>query len=514
MLPTVYLAMFGWIPFVLNVFKRFSPSQAAVFSFIAGTLFLPQAAIALPILPDYNKANAICYGILLATYLNDATRFGRFQFGWLDVPMVIWCLCPFITSLVNGLGPYDGFLNVLENTMSWGVPYFIGRLYLGSLQGMRQLAIAIAIGGLVYAPFCLYESRFSPQLHRMLYGYHAHYDFAQTMRMGGFRPNVFMQHGLQAAMWMMAATLLCVWLWHTGVLKRVRKVPMRWVVVFMLFTFFMMKSTGAYILFAIGLITLLMAKYLRTAIVMLLIAGLVSVYLHMGVSGTFSTENIERVTEFITQIAGEDRAGSLRFRLDNEQVLGEKSRQSPIFGWGGWGRGRIFNDDGEDVSVTDSLWIITFNTNGVVGLVSQFSTLLLPPVLFLLLRYPARTWGKPEVAPAGALAVILVLYAYDCTLNAMISPVFTLLSGGMAGLSMYGDQPDRPVRPQLAAAPTQTASAASVALAPSDPTARPAAPRQLPVQRRSRLPGQRFTATLPGRQTPLKRRLTRPLSRR
>ena len=49
-------------------------------------------------------------------------------------------------------------------------------------------------------------------------------------------------------------------------------------------------------------------------------------------------------------------------------------------------------------------------------------------------RYPPSTWSNPKVAPAAALAVVLILYMLDSALNAMVCPVFLVAAGGIAGL--------------------------------------------------------------------------------
>ena len=59
--------------------------------------------------------------------------------------MFIWCVCPFISSMGNNLGMYDGFSAVAYQVTSWGLPYFIGRIYFNDLVGLRELAIAIVI---------------------------------------------------------------------------------------------------------------------------------------------------------------------------------------------------------------------------------------------------------------------------------------------------------------------------------------------------------------------------------
>src|SRR3712207_282037 len=194
--PLTYLAMFGWIPLVLYFFMRFPPQRALIISFIGAWLFLPLAEFPLPGLPDYTKMSATCYGILLATLLFDPKIITAFVPGWVDIPMIIWCLCPFASSVTNGLGPYDGATAVLAQIVTWGIPYFLGRVYLNDLAGLRQLGIGIFIGGLVYVPFCLFELRMSPNLHRWIYGFTPNVDFSQAIRYGGYRPTVFMSHGL------------------------------------------------------------------------------------------------------------------------------------------------------------------------------------------------------------------------------------------------------------------------------------------------------------------------------
>ena len=74
--------------------------------------------------------------------------------------------------------------------------------------------------------------------------------------------------------------------------------------------------------------------------------------------------------------------------------------ERPVWGWGGWGRNRVFDTSGRDVSVTDGMWVIYLGVYGLVGLVAWTALLLLPSYLFLI-RYPVRSWATPEVAPLG-----------------------------------------------------------------------------------------------------------------
>lgn len=432
------LIMIAWIPIVFYLFLRFKTQEAVIISFIVAWLFLPQeAGFIFPGLPDYERISATVYGILLATIVYDIQRISKFDYSWLDLPMAIWCICPIFTSLSNGLGIYDGISESLTQTVAYGGPYFLGRIYLNNLAGLRKLAIGIFLSGLVYVPLCLYEIRMSPQLHQIVYGYHGNQSFNQTIRYGGFRPTVFMRHGLSVGMWMMAATLIGICLWRTGVIKQIYGFHIRWFVGILLVTFILLKSTGAYGLLLLGLIFLFLAWYFRTSIAFLLLIVAMVFYLQQSVSAnTYITDSI--ITTVSRVIPDPERIHSLQFRFDNEEILGNKARERMIFGWGGWGRNRVYEYDWKgdlvDISITDSLWIIAFGKHGLVGLVSVFGSILIPVLYFCLRCFPAGTWSHQKVAPAAVLTIITVLYMLDCLLNNQFNPIFTLANGGITGL--------------------------------------------------------------------------------
>ncbi|MEG4579748.1 O-antigen ligase domain-containing protein [Microcoleus sp. MON1_C5] len=428
MVALIPLAMFGFIPVVFYLFVRFPPLRAVIISFVAAWLFLPQASYPIPSLPPYTKISAACYAILLGTLIYDTARLTTFKPGWLDVPMVICCLCPIVSQVSNGGSPISPTVNQI---VTWGLPYFLGRLYVGSLEGLRQLAIGIFAGGLAYIPFTLIEGVKGPILHLMIYGVNAFEDWGQARRLGGWRPVVFMQHGLMVGLWMMTAALIGVWLWQTGTLKKFMGRNIKTLAIILTIAFFLCRSTGAYSLFGMALLVLFCAKWFRTSLPLLFIIGYIVFYLYVAAAGQFSSKE---VMDFITPIFGEERSASLKFRFDMEEILGEKARQRFLFGWGDSGGNRVYNQQGKDISVTDSLWIIAFGVNGAVGLVSLFSSLLLPVIVFCVFKYPARTWSNPKVAPAAVLGVALTMYVFDCVLNAMTNPIFALIAGGISGL--------------------------------------------------------------------------------
>lgn len=434
MTPQAQLAMLAWIPVVLFLFVRFPAQKAVIIGFIGAWLFLPQkAGFSFAGLPGYDRWSAVGYCMILATFMFDVGRFRSFKFSWIDIPMMIWCLCPLASSITSGLGAYDGMSAVFQQTIQWGVPYFLGRIYLNNLRGLRLLAIGIFIGGLVYVPLCLFEIRFSPQLHQMVYGYFPH-SFAQTIRYGGYRPQVFMTHGLQVGIWMMSASLIGIWLWQAGVIKQLWGIPMSWLVSVLFITFVLLKSTGAWFVMALGVAILFSAKWFRTALPFFLTIVIIFSYLYGGVTGEFTGEKKDRILDFVTTLTDESRASSLGERFNQEEVLGELAREQIVFGHGKWGWVAIDEESGKEYKAADSLWILRFTHNGVVGVFSLYLAMLLPVISFAMLRYPGTTWFHPRVAPAAALAVVVALFMFDSLLNSHPTPIYILASGSIAGL--------------------------------------------------------------------------------
>jgi len=437
MSPQAQLIMVAWLPIIFYLFTILPSRKAVIVSFIVGSMFLPQkAGFRLPLIPDYTGIAATSYGIIFAMLWKDFKSIKKFRFGWTDLPMLIWCISPFFSSMSNDLGAYDGINELITQTVKWGLPYFFGRIYLNSLAGMREFAITLIQGGLLYVPLVLYESRMSPQLHKMVFGYWAHASgLRQASRLGGWRPMVFMEHGLMLGMWMMTVAIVCFWLWNTGAIQKIWGISIKWLVLMLIVSWILCKSSGTYVYFAYGLVVLFVAKWFRNGFPLLFLIMGIFIYLFLATSGNFDGDSL---VSFVANTFNPDRAQSLEFRFDNEEILIEHARKRILFGWGGWGRNRVFEENWQgdivDTTVTDSLWIITFGINGLVGLVSLTSSLLLPVFRFCFFRYPARTWLNPKVAPAASLAVVLTLFVLNCLINAHLIAIYPMISGGLSGL--------------------------------------------------------------------------------
>ncbi len=425
-----HIMMFSWIPIVIGIFLKFPPRRAVIASFIFAWLFLPMVKYDVPGFPDYTKMSATCWGVFIAAAIFDSQRLINFRPRLLDLPMLIWCICPLFSSLSNDLGLYDGIAAALDQTMSWGFPYIIGRIYFTDLESVKELAIGILIGGIIYMPFCWYEIRMSPTLHHTVYGFTQH-SFAQTYRYGGWRPMVFMSHGLAVGIWMISASLIGMWLWMSGGVKKFMGIPMGLLNWSLIFTSILCRSTGAIGLFILGTGALFFAKKFNTRILVICLALMPVIYLPVRATGYWDGDNL---CHFLYDNFNQERALSLYERFYNENLLTEKARERPVFGWGGWGRSRIYDDEGKDIVLTDSLWIITFGTYGIIGL-SALTISILLPVIIIMGRYNVREWFHPDVIPAVSLSMLVCLYMIDNLLNSMSNPIYIVASGGIIGLA-------------------------------------------------------------------------------
>lgn len=432
----VPISIFGWIPVVILLFKKLESRIATATAFVAGTMFLPVAAFTLFGFRDHSKVTVICIGVLLGTYIYDRERFSKFQMQVIDIPVLMWGFAPMFSSLANGLGFYDGLSQTMYQVIVWGLPYYIARIYFSDIDSMKILAVAIFIGTIVYIPLCWFELIMSPQLHRLTYGFHQS-NFLQTLRDGGgFRPMVYMDHGLMVAMWMILGVFLGIWLFFSRMLpEKILFIPSKWLLLSLIFTSIMMKSVGAIVLLLIGLGVLYLSQKMKSIVLVVIMLCVPLMYIYTRSTGIWDGRNL---SGYVAEKFSPTRAQSLQFRFDNETILIDKAMQGTFFGWGGYGRSRVFSKSGKDISVTDGLWIITLGQNGIYGLVMMIVTIQLPVMLFLRQFDPGQ-WKSRELAIPAVMILFLSVWMIDNLLNGMINPIYMLFNGGVNGLILSAE---------------------------------------------------------------------------
>lgn len=432
------ILLFGWVPFTVFLFFIIPPRKALLFSIVAGFLFLPMARYDVIGLGYFDKKSSIGLGILIGSILSGMVEKKPFRLNWIDLPMIVWVFfSPLATSLSNGLGIYDGISGGIQNYFHWGVYYWSGRRYFFEKGFLRDLIWFVLAGGFIYVFLIMYEVRMSPQLSNIVYGFFPH-SWVQHWRYGGYRPIVFMQHGLMVALWMAITTTIAYWLWRTGEIVHVKGIPMVLIVFTMIFTTIICKSANGWVFLLLGILSFSIGKQgnLRKFLTFLILIP--PVYIILRISSIISIDLIQNIANIFFD---DSRVVSLLVRLRQEMLFGTKAIQRPLLGWGGYNRGwPVDMYTGQRlVTAVDSLWVITFSSNGLVGLFGVFGSLGIGA--WKVLRKKSNHFHKINTLSAEStyiliLCIVVIFFMLDSLLNAMVNPVYILISGVLASVAV------------------------------------------------------------------------------
>lgn len=433
-----HLMLMIWPLLSIIFFVTMHPRTALVATLLGGYLILPtQLGWDVRILPPLDKSSIPAVTALVIAAVYASRRVANLP-GW--VPRNGWALVfigflvlgAFGTALTNkdvlffgpiwlpGLKPYDGFSIALNFLISL-IPFVLGRKFFASIEGQRILLVCIVVAGVIYTLPSLYEIRMSPQLNRMFYGFFPH-QFGQHIRNGGFRPVVFLEHGLWLGIFLTATALAAFGLARATPISRWR-LYFALAGVWIMGTVFLAKVFGALMI----LLTLLpVCLFLPRRLYALVLAAITSVMLIYPTMRAADLIPGHYVVSFAGQFS-EQRAGSLQFRLDNEDWLLARARQRPLFGWGGYKRNRVYDDKGWDYSTTDGYWIIVFGQFGWVGYFGVFGLL---GGGIIALAFQA---GRKVHLYSLVLATVLLANIIDLIPNGSISPFAWLIAGAMFG---------------------------------------------------------------------------------
>jgi hypothetical protein len=431
MVQLVPIALLFFIPLAVYLFSKMPARKALIVGALGATMFLPMGEIQIPTIP-FGKVEATSIGLLIAALLMEPGPVFALRPRLVDLPMVLLCFTPYASAMANGMSPYDGFAATLDATLVFGVPFALGRAYLTDFGAIRDAAQATFTAGLIYAPLCIIEMILGPLLHVKVYGYPAHPDYMQSYRFGGWRPMVFMQHGLMVGMFMACAATIGVWLWYNGALKKFKSTPTWLPVFFLLLVAVWCRSAGALILMGVAFFVLIVSRFTRNSFLVYVLAFVAPVYIFARTVGGWTGDNaVALATEYINP----DHGASLQTRFDNENIIVERAMTKALLGWGPGGDYLIKDDAGRITSVPDGMWVIQLGTMGLIGLAALFGSMLMP-TLAIIRRYPAKTWTHPASAAPAVLAVFLATYAIDCLMNAMRNPVYIVCMGGLSSLAI------------------------------------------------------------------------------
>jgi len=414
------------------VFRGIRGIMAAI---VIGWLFLPPVkGIDLPGIPVFTKEYAVSYAILLGVILSDSAKLMSFKPKLIDLPILIYILVPFFSSITNGLGAYDGMSGIYAKFFIFGVPYLLGRIFIKNPNDVKIVAKWFLYAGLIAIPMIVWESKMSPQLNKQIYGYQAS-PFNMTQRLGGYRPMMFMRHGLEVGLWIATSGAVALWLWITSAKKfRLFNLPIAPFTSAILAATVLSRSLGAIFLLAgtTAVAVFVRSTGFRIALIALILTP--SIYLSVRIS------NIWTPSQFTAIIASIDaeRASSLQARLDQEVNFSKHALRKPIFGWGGYNRFRPVNDDGGSDAV-DGLTTIVLGSNGLVGLLAYLGMTTLPSLL-VIHRIKGRAITSALWAPGVGIILAISILAMDMLLNSFYTPLHLIGIGVIASIAVQAKQ--------------------------------------------------------------------------
>lgn len=448
---------YGWLAplallaiplFAVLAFRGRRPAAAATLVALGVALFAPELAhVKLPLTPPLDKGN-IPYLVMLAMIFVRFRKLTRDQkpFTGEEIFALVSALACVATAMTNtdplsfgtwrrtslpGMSIKDGLALSIDDLFSIWAPFYVGRVFIRDPRDLRDLLAVLAGAGIVYAPFALFEVRMSPQLHYSVYGFAAHSDFAQSIRWGGYRPMVFMAHGLAVGLFVCAAALAAVLLTRVG--EPIGRFRAKRVAIGLAILLVLCKSTGAIAYFVVLAPMLLKLSPRALVRVAQVLGVLVITYPALRAYDLFPVDDL--LAGFSSVSA--DRTESLAFRFENENMLLERAQERLAFGWGSYGRNAVYDPEmGKEQTVTDGQWIIWLGTRGIVGLLCFFGLVLAP--VFRLGRHLDEVKDKNVALLLSGLALVIAILVTDLIPNGLFSAYPLFLAGALSGLTRRG----------------------------------------------------------------------------
>jgi hypothetical protein len=448
-------AILAWPVVAVALYRMRPPVEATVWTILAALLLLPAGfAIKFPMIPaiDKNSVPNICAYIGCAILLPGRKQ-RRSGFGLVELLAIMLIVGPVLTSVLNddtivigdrvlpGVGYYDGISGSLSQLFVF-IPFFLGRRVFLNPEDTETMIRCLVIAGLFFSLPVLMEIRLSPQLSNWIYGL-AHLGFDTEMRYGGFRPVVFMQNGLATAFFMMTTLLAATALWHAG--GRIMRLPPSGPVAYLGIVVILCKSAGALVYSVFGGLFIQLMKPRSQLRVALLLACLGLSYPLLRVADLFPDKLLVEIAASFNQ----ERAQSLEFRFSQERQLLDRASERFFFGWGRYGRNRVYEESGKDSSITDGEWIETIGQFGLIGFLAEFG-LLAWPVFRASSAFKLVRTERDRVFLA-TLSLLVAFGIVEQLPNASVSSWSWLLAGSLLGraerLKQLARQVRKPAKP-------------------------------------------------------------------
>ncbi|WP_425084692.1 O-antigen ligase family protein [Ruegeria profundi] len=429
-----YLMLALWPIVMVVLFKKLPPARAFCISILAAHTILPTATyFDLPLVPTLDKKTvpSIFALLLCLTMFNQKIRFFPGS-PIVSVLMIGYILSPFVTFASNlepifagtlyfpGLTVRDAISESLKHVITL-IPFVLGFNLLSTPDNKREFLALYMMTGLIYSIPILVEIRMSPQFNNWFYGFFPQL-FAQQVRFGGFRPVVFIGHGLGVAFLILMSMLATAALLRGS--SRKDSGNKFAILAYLSLILVLCKTVGAVLFAVLFAPIVLFARPKVQRWVMMVCAVFVLTYPVLRAADAIP---VERLLSYASMIQAE-RAQSLGFRFENEEQLLERALEKPLTGWGYWNRNRNYDPEtGRILTVPDGYWILIIGVLGWFGYICIFG-LLTFPLLRLWAQRKECTGSADEFVTHG-VAIMLSINLLELIPNATNNNLTWLMAG-------------------------------------------------------------------------------------
>lgn len=320
---------------------------------------------------------------------------------WLDLSLIAFVISPSSSLYKNNISTAESIENVLYLGFVWGVPYFIGRLYLSSFSALQKSVEIFLIISLLATPFFLVEFFTSPIFYDYVYGFHP-FNSDGELRYINFRPMLLLEHGNQLGMWYSTAAFLAFGFWQFTKQQKILFVKVSYVHHCLFTILLISQSRGAILLYLFGITFTLLLRQLKSKAVLLYLT--ISLLIVIATSLVFSNQIYsfakqtsigQETVQLVKNIGGASLTWRIGKDLQNVQTIKENFFT---------GQGSM-NWNKEGVRSWGAILLI-LGAFGILSL-SSWSSLILYP-LFTSVRHLSLHNGEEELHKSWFILIVAI----------------------------------------------------------------------------------------------------------
>ena len=260
-----YLALILWPIFAISLYRRKEIIPATFWTIVGGYLLLPVGVdIDFPLIPSLNKDTIPAIMAFLGCKYIAKENVKILPPKGIERNLILLLFLGAVGTVLTNGDPIDesgrylpglsyrDVFSVVMAKLLLLLPFTLGIQLIKTSEDQIQLLKLIVLAGLLYSVLIIFEIRMSPQLHKWIYGFFPH-TWGQQVRYGGFRPVVFLGHGLWVSIFIVIVIGAALPLSKLKI--KLSKPPNLVVIIYLVLLLILSKGFGSILLAAVILIT-------------------------------------------------------------------------------------------------------------------------------------------------------------------------------------------------------------------------------------------------------------------